>query len=76
MCVEIDKAKANSVRLDKEYHAKSVQFTNVDKRLFGIKKSKQAKIELELSEVQHYEANLLYNIMIINWAYVAMEKFD
>jgi hypothetical protein len=31
---------------------------------------------MELSEVYLYEANLLYNIMIINLVYVSIDKFD
>lgn len=43
MCVEIDKAKARATQLDKEYHIKSVNYTNVDRRQVGVKKTKQAK---------------------------------
>jgi hypothetical protein len=31
---------------------------------------------MEIADVQHYEANLLYNIMIVNLAYVSIDKFS
>lgn len=38
-------------------------------------KVKQARAELDQTEVTFYEANLCYNIMIINMAYVTIEQF-
>jgi len=38
-------------------------------------KVKQARAELDQTEVSYYEANLCYNIMIINMAYVTIEQF-
>lgn len=36
-------------------------------------KVKQARVELDQTEVGYYEANLCYNIMIIQMAYVTIE---
>ena len=38
-------------------------------------KVKQARAELDQTEVTFYEANLCFNIMIINMAYVTIEQF-
>ena len=38
-------------------------------------KVKQARAELDMTEVSFYEASLCYNIMIINMAYVTIEQF-
>ncbi len=40
-----------------------------------MQKVKQARAELDHTEVGFYEANLCYNIMIINLAYVTIEQF-
>ncbi len=41
----------------------------------GAQKSKQAKAELDQSDIAHYEANLAYNITIINLVYESIPAF-
>jgi hypothetical protein len=54
---------------------KTETFTKLEKRSVGLQKSRQAKIEMETAEIVHYEANLTYNIMIINLAYETIPRF-
>jgi len=48
-------------------------FISQEKKQVPIAKVNQARNELDHTEVGFYEANLCYNIMIINLAYVTIE---
>jgi hypothetical protein len=70
------KINARQQSLKKELEQKTMSFSGLDKRATGINRVNKAKAEMDISEVQHYEANLLYNIVIINMAYNTMPKFQ
>ena len=54
---------------------KTQHFISQEKKQVPLAKVKQARAELDQTEVTFYEANLCYNIMIINMAYVTIEQF-
>jgi len=56
--------------------AKVEAYTQLEKRGVGIVQYRQkAKLEMDQAEVMHYEANLTYNIMIINMVYDAIPRY-
>ena len=74
---DIQKAANRQQQLKKELEMKSLHLTSLDKRAIGgAMRTKLAKENMELADVTHYEANLLYNIMIVNLAYVSIDKFS
>jgi hypothetical protein len=48
---------------------KTEAYTQIEKRQTGVSRVKQAKLETDQAEVAYMEANLTYNITLINLAY-------
>ena len=72
---EIVKAQVRLATVKQTLDSKTQHFISQEKKQVPVNKVKQARAELDLTEVSFYEANLCYNIMIINMAYVTIEQF-
>jgi hypothetical protein len=54
---------------------RSESYAQLEQRKVGAQKTKQAKAELDQADIAHYEANLAYNITIINLVYESIPAF-
>lgn len=72
---DVRSAKNRCSRLKKAVDDKLEQFTTVERRQVGPARADQAKGELEIAELAFYEANLLYQIVIINLHYESIQYY-
>ena len=70
---EIYKAQIKLSSVKQSLDSKMQNFISQEKKQVPTSKVRQARAELDLTEVGFYEADLCYNIMIINMAYVTIE---
>lgn len=73
--IDQEKLKAKCVSLKQVLDQKTEQYTQIEKRSVGVQRARQAKLENDQAEVAYMEANLTYNITIINCAYESIAAF-
>ena len=72
---EIAKAQVRLATIKQTLDTKTQHFISQEKKQVPVSRIKQARADLDLTEVGYYEANLCYNIMIINMSYMTIEQF-
>jgi predicted CopG family antitoxin len=73
---EQEKMRQKCLQLKLTLDQKTENYSQVEKRgNAGVQRARQAKIEVDQSEVAHMEANLTYNITIINLVYESVKQF-
>ena len=72
---EISKHHTKMVQVKSQLDAKTTNLATLEKKQISLQKAQQARLQMDQTEVAYYEANLVYNIMVINMAYVTIPLF-